>query len=208
MLGKHKDTFKAKITDERRLELLRQVTAKRQEQSEQDIRNLRCEAIDDAYRKKFSDYQRDEQAAERERIQGLQHLYQLDVMQYYFVNFNKDELARAQADNGRALPPHSEDGTDAENTHAEVEWTKAAQGAAARLQKIQLWSQVDEGDPMDKEDRRRLLKEHEERLKRYRQRKDWENDIEEDDQDIDGDRILAEIRNYKSEYFFNTNFYS
>jgi hypothetical protein len=37
--------------------------------------------------------------------------------------------------------------------------------------------------------------------------KEWEKDIEEDDQDIDGDRILAEIKNYKNEYFFNTNFY-
>jgi len=75
VLSKHKDTFKAKISDERRLELIREVTAKRNEQSEQDIRNLRCEAIDDAYRKKFSEYQQEEQTAERQRISALQNLY-------------------------------------------------------------------------------------------------------------------------------------
>lgn len=37
------------------------------------------------------------------------------------------------------------------------------------------------------------MKDHQERLKRYRQRKEWENLVEEDDQDIDADRILAEI---------------
>ena len=42
-----------------------------------------------------------------------------------------------------------------------------------------------------------------EKLERYRNRKDWEAWIEEDEQDIEGERVLAEIKNYKDEFFFN-----
>lgn len=44
------------------------------------------------------------------------------------------------------------------------------------------------------------------KLERYRKRKDWEAWIEEDELDIEGDRILAEIKSYKAEYFFNVDF--
>jgi hypothetical protein len=51
------------------------------------------------------------------------------------------------------------------------------------------------------------LKDHKERLDRYRNRKDWDLMQEQDEQDIEGERLLADIRNYKAEHFFNTNFY-
>jgi hypothetical protein len=41
------------------------------------------------------------------------------------------------------------------------------------------------------------------KLERYRKRKDWEAWVEEDELDIEGERIIAEIKNYKSEFFFN-----
>lgn len=77
--------------------------------------------------------------------------------------------------------------------------------AAARLQKIKSWGEIaDNFSPEDKQD---IVKTHRERLARHRKRKDWEAWIEEDDMDLDGERLLAEIKNYKSEHFWNTKFY-
>ena len=58
------------------------------------------------------------------------------------------------------------------------------------------------------EDKTHVVRKHKERLARYRKRKDWEAWIEEDELDIEGDRLLSEIKNYKSEHFFNTGFYT
>ena len=44
----------------------------------------------------------------------------------------------------------------------------AAKHAAERLQRISVWTEVNEFDPMDKDEKSRIRKEHEERLKRYR----------------------------------------
>jgi hypothetical protein len=41
-------------------------------------------------------------------------------------------------------------------------------------------------------------------MERYRNRKEWEAWIEEDELDIEGERILAEIKNYKAEHFFDS----
>jgi hypothetical protein len=48
----------------------------------------------------------------------------------------------------------------------------------------------------------RVRKDHLEKLERYRARKEWEAWVEEDELDIEGERILAEMKNYKSEYFY------
>jgi hypothetical protein len=48
----------------------------------------------------------------------------------------------------------------------------------------------------------RVRKEHIEKLNRYKARKDWEAWIEEDELDIEGERVLSEIKNYKAEHFF------
>ncbi len=51
------------------------------------------------------------------------------------------------------------------------------------------------------EDLDRVRREHREKVERYRKRKDWEAWVEEDELDIEGERIIAEIKNYKIEYF-------
>jgi len=48
----------------------------------------------------------------------------------------------------------------------------------------------------------RVRKEHNEKLQRYRERKDWQAWVEEDELDLEGERILAEVTNYKQEYFY------
>ena len=42
-------------------------------------------------------------------------------------------------------------------------------------------------------------------MQRYRGRKDWEAWVEEDELDIEGDRMIAEIKNYKAEYFYKVS---
>ena len=82
---------------------------------------------------------------------------------------------------------------------------KAVEEAEARLSKIKVWSEM--ADNFTNEDQSEVMKAHRERLGRHRRRKDWEAWIEKDDLDLDGERIIAEIRNYKSEHFWNTRFY-
>jgi len=52
-----------------------------------------------------------------------------------------------------------------------------------------------------------LKREHHARIERYRNRKAWEDWTEEDEQELEGSRLLADIKNFKSEKFFNTAFY-
>lgn len=48
-------------------------------------------------------------------------------MQYYFVNFTKDELSKAQVDNARVLnDAHDEHAKDADINQVDAEWNKAA----------------------------------------------------------------------------------
>jgi hypothetical protein len=70
------------------------------------------------------------------------------------------------------------------------------------IRDIKVWGELNENYTVDDVDR--IRKEHLEKLDRYRQRKDWEAWVEEDELDLEGERVLAEIKNYKSEYFFNT----
>jgi hypothetical protein len=46
------------------------------------------------------------------------------------------------------------------------------------------------------EDLDRVKKEHYLKLQRYRERKDWEQWTEEDELDLEGERLLAEVKNY------------
>ena len=71
------------------------------------------------------------------------------------------------------------------------------------IREIQLWSEV--ADNYTSADVDRIRTEHLAKLDRYRKRKDWEAWIEEDELDLEGERILAEIQNYKSEFFFNSD---
>ena len=72
------------------------------------------------------------------------------------------------------------------------------------IRNITVWSQI--ADNFTVPDVERIRKEHLEKLDRYRNRKDWEAWIEEDELDIEGERVLAEIKSYKHEYFFNVDF--
>ena len=81
-----------------------------------------------------------------------------------------------------------------------------AEEAAERLRQIKVWSEI-ASDRFTQEEKQACVKAHKERLARDRKRKNWEAWVEKDDLDMDGSRLLAEIKNYKSEYFWNTRFY-
>ncbi len=63
------------------------------------------------------------------------------------------------------------------------------------------------GDEPNSEERVNVAVEHKERLARYRKQRDWEQWCEEDELDLEGERVLAEIKNFKGEFFFNSKFY-
>mmetsp|Transcript_3157 Transcript_3157/g.2122 ORF Transcript_3157/g.2122 Transcript_3157/m.2122 type:complete len:98 (+) Transcript_3157:632-925(+) len=69
------------------------------------------------------------------------------------------------------------------------------------FKQIPVWSYM--ADNFTAEDLKRVRDKHHEKLDRYRKRKEWEAWVEEDELDIEGDRILAEIKNYKAEFFFD-----
>ncbi len=76
---------------------------------------------------------------------------------------------------------------------------------AAKVKDIILWSQLTEPSSFNSSDLERVRTEHLEKLQRYRARKDWEAWVEEDELDIEGDRMIAEIKNYKAEYFYKVS---
>ena len=91
-------------------------------------------------------------------------------MQYYLVNMDKGTYFDAQNDNEKVprLAQYDQELTTVEQEKVDYDANAAAKHAAERLQKISVWTEVNEFDPMDKDEKSRIKKEHEERLKRYR----------------------------------------
>jgi hypothetical protein len=65
-----------------------------------------------------------------------------------------------------------------------------------------MWSPI--SDNFTTDDLKQVQKDHNDKLARYRKRKDWEAWVEEDELDLEGERTLAEIKNFKSDYSFST----
>ena len=70
------------------------------------------------------------------------------------------------------------------------------------LGSIKMWSAI--ADNFTQEDLRQVRRDHNEKLARYRKGKDWEAWVEEDELDLEGERTLAEIKNFKSDYNFSS----
>lgn len=67
----------------------------------------------------------------------------------------------------------------------------------ASVKDIVLWGQLAPPEAFSTADVERVRKEHLERVARYKARKDWEAWVEEDELDIEAERVLAEVKNYK-----------
>ena len=70
------------------------------------------------------------------------------------------------------------------------------------IKDILLWTQLADPNSFTTVDIERVRKEHLEKLDRYRARKDWEAWVEEDELDLEGERIISEIKNFKDEFFY------
>ena len=88
-----------------------------------------------------------------------------------------------------------------------------ASAAADRLLSIKMWSACQDDHPPREgataaaEELRDIRRMHLDRLASYRKRKEWQGWCEEDDLDMEGERLLAEIKNFKGEHMFSTRFY-
>ena len=78
--------------------------------------------------------------------------------------------------------------------------------ALKRIKRIRVWHEI--GDNFTNEEKQTSIREHKERMGRQRKQQPWQVWIEPDEMDIEGDRIISEIKNYKSEFFWNTKFYA
>lgn len=114
------------------------------------------------------------------------------------IDIDPQEIKRANAVNF----------DDPENQTLENREKEAAIVARAqeRVYDIKCWSHIAKN--FNRDDLDNVRKDHLERLARYRKRKPWEAWVEEDEMDLEGERMLSEIKNYKAEHFFNTRFYT
>ena len=161
-----------------------------------DIAKLHVEEIYDHFLVKSNQFNGDYRANESIRVTGRDQLTEAEVMMHFLVDLNSEELAEA----AQSLPMTENKLEQQDNEDV------AAAKAVQRLKQIKVWSDV--AGNFTQEDKTETIRNHKERLARYRKRKDWEAWIEEDELDIEGDRLISEIKNYKSEHFFNTRFYT
>ena len=74
--------------------------------------------------------------------------------------------------------------------------------AAKNLSDIKLFQRVTE-ESVGKEEEHDIKDSHRKKLEKFRQMKDWQQQCQEDEIDMEGERILADLKNFKSEYIFH-----
>ncbi len=116
------------------------------------------------------------------------------TMGFFLQDMTTEELEKASE------PLPKLDAEEENKNEVERAEESAALQALERIKQVRPWSEIH--DNYDNEDRVQALQEHREKMARYRKRKDWEAWVEEDELDIEGERLVAEIKNYKSEHFW------
>lgn len=84
---------------------------------------------------------------------------------------------------------------------------EAAMAALDRIKRIRVYSEIPSVDNFTAEEKMQAKKQHKERMARERKGKGWQAWIEPDENDIEADRLISEIKNFKNEHFWNTSFY-
>lgn len=183
------------ITEVRLEALKEQVIDQRKLKSEAQLRELDWRTACDDYMAHQNRFNNEYSINETTRAHGYDMLKNTQIMAQFLV-----ELTPEEVDAANHKIPHMEDAKQMERLENE-----ATQAAAERIKRIKVWSEI--ADNFTNDEKAAAIREHKERMARYRKRKDWEAWVEEDDLDIEGDRIISEIKNYKSEHFWNTHFY-
>ena len=202
------DTYYAAISNDRRDELREKVAAARRMFSQAQIEGLAPEDIYDRYANASQQFQSDYALHEATRAAAHGQLVETAAMMHFLVDFEPEEFKDA----AKPLPVAETMAQEADNEEV------AALEAAARLRRIRAWGDAvaatykEDDDPRahegDQAGRTEAIRAHKERLARDRKRTDWQAWVEEDELDMEGERLISEIKNYKSEHFFNTRFYT
>lgn len=173
------------------------MNAARKLKSDADIQQLQAIDIFDSYLPLSNRFNSEYEENEAVRARAHDQLVWSEIMTKFMIDLSPEQMARANE-------PIQHLDRDPEDIRKEEE--KLDEQSASRLRQIKSWGEMaDNFSPEDKQD---IIKTHRERLARHRKRKDWEAWIETDDLDIDGERMIAEIKNYKGEHFWNTTFYT
>lgn len=174
----------------------------RRKVTDAQMRQLKHDDIYDMYRPLQRQFHNDYPSREQMRASTFDMLLHTEVMSRYLVELTSEELLKA---NESVQPCEGDDlSLEEAQRRAHLAEDQAASQAAARIKKITEWSQLQQN--FTNEEKQQVIGEHRARMARYRKRKDWEAWGEEDETDLDGARIISEIKNYKSEFFWNTAF--
>ena len=210
------DNSYEEFSSTRAKELATQVSDKRRTVPDAALKNLRIDEIYNAFKPLYNKFNEEFPRKEASRKKTYKLRKESTVMSEYLLNIDRDVIAEARKleaneQVNKLVSPDEKDAdtchkcyfnTDKDPVHPEPDYITAARD---RLRRIKEWSKF--ADNFTKEDLDRAHEQHLERLKRYRNRKPWEAWIEEDELDLEGERLLSEIKNYKEEHFFNTKFY-
>lgn len=79
---------------------------------------------------------------------------------------------------------------------------KGQENQQASIKEIVQWTQIADPTSFTSKDIDRVRVDHEAKLERYRKRQDWEAWIEENEMDIEAERVLAEAKNFRAEMQF------
>ena len=154
------------------------------------------ESVHESFVPKNMQFNEAYRANELRRLEAHQKLIETEIMMDYLKIIDDKELEEAKKP------------TTIGDSKIEIDENEqlAAARAERRIRDIKQWGELNEEIPTDVLSDAR--KAHRDKLASYRKRKDWEALVEEDEIDMEGDRLLSEIKNYKSEHAFNTAFYS
>ena len=191
----HRDYFLDDITEEQRKDLRERLQAIwRHSRSGEGYDYY--DSVHESYVPRNMQFNEAYRANELRRLDAHQKLIESEIMVDYLKIISDQELEEAKKPSTIG------------DTKIEVEQNEhlAATKAEKRIRGIRQWGELNEEITRDVLNDAR--KAHRDKLENYRKRKDWEALIEEDEIDMEGDRLLSEIKNYKSEHAYNTAFYS
>ena len=168
--------YDAPILEERRNELRNMVAQKRKLVALPELqkRYKDLEAINNSFNDQFSNIMGHFTYTEKNRIDAFNKLKETNVLSEYL----------------------------AKQKHDDPSLKSSIDGMKARVKDIVVWTQLADQNSYTVSDLDKVRKSHLEKLNRYRARKDWEAWVEEDDIDLEGERTISEIKNYKDEFFY------
>ena len=192
------DTFYDEINAKQKKALVDKLIALRAAKADNDMKNLNHATIFEAYMRQNSKFNNQYEAKEKTRAAAHDMLVQSDIMTNYLIGITAEEFKKARE---RRI-----DVNEIPEATLALEEEKQCEAARERLMRIKTLTDIANLNisPRHKQE---VTQEHKKRLARLRVQKDYQTWVEEDEIDIQADRQLMEIKNFKEELFFGTDFY-